>query len=211
MSASSAVTTALPELPAAWPADLCRSVIERSRTLAVDDVTVPAGPTLELWRPASRRMVRDAAFLATGLPRTGETGELSDTAHAPGARDATFPQPQAFSRVVSVAGLVHFADLPLALRGLCYLLAPDGVIDLVEPISAPGVRAFVAASVAASLGRWVPEVRHLHLHRDVATALRAEGLTLATIRRFTVNTPVPPLRTWMWCRAVRIESDGSGR
>jgi hypothetical protein len=51
------------------------------------------------------------------------------------------------------------------------------------------------------------------VHRDLPGALRAEGLTLATIERFTVTTPVWPLRTWIRARVVRVEprsGDGSG-
>jgi hypothetical protein len=212
---SAAATSPAPELPSQWPVDLCRAVLGHQPP-AVDGPPVPAGPTLELWRPRSRRIVRDAAFLATGLARTGESGEADPDEAAPTSRESTessestLPQPATFAHIVSVAGLIHFADLPLALRGIGYLLAPGGVVDLVEPISAPGLRAFVAASVVAGLGRWVPEVRDVHLHRDVPVALRAEGFTLATIDRFTVETPVRPLRTWTRTRAVRIAPSGAG-
>jgi hypothetical protein len=186
-AASTVPPAALPALPSAWPADLAAAVAARAHARLTEQP--PAAPSLDLGRPEGRRLLRDAAFLATGLPRTGESGEAAEPGEV--------PQPATFASIVSVAALVHFADLPLALRGMTYLLAPGGRVHLVEPIAAPGVTAFVRASLADGLGRWRPEVRGLHLHRDVPAAVRAEGLTLATIERFAMPASVPTLRVWM--------------
>jgi hypothetical protein len=187
-----------PELPAAWSADVVAPILARARDLVAG--AAAEGPVLELWRPESRRLLRDAAFLATGLARTGEPGES--------ATPAVVPQPASFATIVSLAGLVHLADLPLAVRGLGYLLRPGGRVHLVEPIGAPGVASFAAASLTAGLAAWLPAVRGLHLHRDVPAALRAEGFTLATIERFSMPGALPSLRSWMCATAVRIEPSG---
>lgn len=200
-----------PALPTAWPGDLAAAVLSRARGMAGSGGrSAPDRPTLELWRPESRRLVRDAAFLATGLARTGEPGEADElgAVAGAGAGDAVVPQPGTFASIVSVAGLVHFADLPLALRGLSYLLQPEGTLHLLEPVSAPGVVAFAGASLASGLRRWIPEVRHLHLHRDLPAALRAEGFTIATIERFAMPATVPPLRPWMVASALHLEPAG---
>jgi hypothetical protein len=189
----------LPELPAAWPVDVVGPVLSRYQRLAAElgPGDESSGPTLELWRADSRRLVRDAAFLATGLSRTGEAGES--------ASPAVVPQPASFATIVSVASLVHFADLPLAIRGLAYLLEPDGEVHLIEPIATPGAAAFLGASLTAGLQRWLPAVRGVHLHRDVPTALRTEGFTVGSIERFSMPSAGWSLRFWMHGSAVRIE------
>jgi hypothetical protein len=176
-------------LPDGWPLSVVEVLVARRRRLLEG---APAD-VLDLTEPAARALVRDAAFLATGQPRTGEPGEQ--------AGPAEVPQPGSFHAIVSVAALVHFADLPLALRGMCYLLHPEGELRLLEPIARPGVASLALASATGAAGRWLPAVRALHLHRDVPPAVRAEGLVISHIERFTMPTTVWSLRHWMQATA----------
>lgn len=151
---------------------------------------------LDLGTPEARALVRDAAFLATAQPRTGEPAE-------PVVR-VVVPQPGSFRVIMSVAGLIHFADLPLALEGITYLLHPDGELHLLEPIWRPGMSALLGASLTAGCSRWIPAIRGLHLNRDVAAAVRAQGLTIYDIERFPMPARTRPLREWMQARAILV-------
>lgn len=180
------------ELPDAWPAEMVAEVLRRRRSLTED----PQGEVLDLAAPAARALVRDAAFLATGQPRTGEAGELADA--------AVVPQPRSFRTVMSVAGFIHFADLPLALRGISYLLRDDGELRMLEPIGRPGFGATLVSSIFAGIGSSLAATRGLHLNRDVPAAVRAEGLTISAIGRFTMPTNTWPLRLWMQATALWV-------
>jgi hypothetical protein len=189
---NASTTAAALALPDAWPAPLVAVILTRRRAL-LDDAT---GDVLDLAAPAARALVRDAAFLATGQPRTGESGEL--------ASPAVVPQPGSFGTIVSVAGLVHFADLPLALKGITYLLHPQGELRMLEPIGRPGLAALLLASLDAGLCRWHSPTHGLHINRDVPAAVRAEGLTISDIERFAMPTSTWPLRWWMQATALFI-------
>jgi hypothetical protein len=191
-------TAAALELPDGWPTAVTDVVLARRARL------LEGAPerVLDLAAPAARALVRDAAFLATGQPRTGEPGEP--------ASPAEVPQPGSFRTVVSVAGLVRFADLPLALRGMTYLLHPEGELRLLEPLGRPGVPSLLLSSAHAALvsSRLVPGSHGLHLARDVAAAVRAEGLVISSIERFTMPTTVWPLRHWMQATALHVRPAG---
>ncbi len=194
-TSDTATVAAALELPDAWPAELVMTVLERRHSLVGD----AARQLLDLGDPASRALVRDAAFLATGVVRLGEPGE--------DAVLGAVPQPGSFPTVISAAALVHFADLPLALRGISYLLHPEGELHMLEPIGQPGALHLLTASATAGLSRWMPGIRGLHLARDVPAAVRAEGFTISAIERFTMPTTAwPPtawpLRRWMQATAT---------
>lgn len=187
---NTSATAAALELPDSWAAPLVAAILVRRRAMLTD----AHGDILDLAAPAARALVRDAAFLATGQPRTGEPGEL--------ASPAVVPQPGSFGTIVSVAGLVHFADLPLALRGIAYLLHPEGELRMLEPIGRPGLRALLHASLNPGLCRWRSSAQGLHLNRDVPAAIRADVLTISDIERFTMPTSTWPLRLWMQATAI---------
>jgi hypothetical protein len=105
-----------------------------------------------------------------------------------------------YATVLSVAELVRFPDLVLALTGIDRLLADDGELVLVEPVHHPGPAATLFASCwsrYAALGR-------AHLERDVAAAVRFTGLDITDLERFTMPTAVWPLRLFVEARARRI-------
>jgi hypothetical protein len=104
-----------------------------------------------------------------------------------------------YDAIVSVAGLVRFADLPAAVRGAGHLLAPHGQLWLLEPSGRPGM----GAVLLGSLGALHPAVRGTHLQRDLPATLRAAGFVTPDIERFTMPTPVWPLRPFVMCRAQR--------
>jgi hypothetical protein len=106
-----------------------------------------------------------------------------------------------YRAIVSVAELVRFPDLVLALRGIDRLLADDGDLWLVEPVHHPGGPATVLASLWANH----PAVAGVHVERDIARAVRAVGLTLTDLERFAMPTTVFPLRLFIQARARRVE------
>lgn len=107
-----------------------------------------------------------------------------------------------FDTVVSVCALAPVGDLPTALARAAARLAPEGSLHLVEPTLAPGAwRTLVTPLVAA-----LPTVAGLHLNRDVPSAVRAQGLTVVAIERFTMPTVIWPLRPFVTLTARRIEA-----
>jgi hypothetical protein len=95
--------------------------------------------------------------------------------------------------VLSVAALVAVADLPAALRGAAAVLDPAGRLLFVEPVARPGWPGVVASSAGAAL----PAVRGQHLGRDLLVALRSAGLPVTDLERFTMPTPIWPLRSFV--------------
>ena len=92
--------------------------------------------------------------------------------------------------VVTVGELVRFGDLPATCRAIRSLLAPDGVLIAVEPVSPPRMGATV---LTAAWGA-TRTVRGFHLGRDLPAALRAAGFDLDDIDRWVVATRIAPLR-----------------
>jgi hypothetical protein len=112
-----------------------------------------------------------------------------------------------YRAVISVAELVRFPDLVLALRGVERLLADDGDLWLVEPVHHAGP----AATVLGSLWSVHPAVAGVHVERDVALAVRSIGLTLTDLERFAMPTTVYPLRLFVQARARRLAVPSPGR
>lgn len=105
-----------------------------------------------------------------------------------------------YRAIVSVAELVRFPDLVLALRGIHRLLADDGDLWLVEPVHHAGA----GAIVLGSLWSIHPAVAGVHVERDVTLAVRTVGLTLTDVERFAMPTTVYPLRLFVQARARRL-------
>lgn len=164
--------SAIPDVPPRWPA-IVRAELARLRPRLVARIPVHAR-VLDVSEPPGR-----AVLQAT----------VDDSADVVERYDA----------VVSVAGLVRFADLSAAVRGVDRLLAPHGQLWLLEPSNRPGM----AAVVAGSIGALHPAVRGSHLQRDLPAVLRAEGYVTPDIERFTMPTHVWPLRPFVMCRAQR--------
>lgn len=163
---------------AAWPTDV-RVELARHRAEVEQSVAqIPGSPgrVLDLADADARRLVVTAA-----------AANDDDT---PGAYDA----------VISIAGLVHFADLAAALVGIDRLLAPAGEFWFVEPIARPGWRGMLGATAGALL----PPVRDLHLGRDIPHAVRTTGLLITDIKRFSMPTSIWPLRPFIHARAIRF-------
>lgn len=103
--------------------------------------------------------------------------------------------------ICSPAALVRFADLAAAVEALAAMLAPQGEILAIEPIGRPGPGGLLAGSAGALL----PAARGTHLGRDVPATIRSAGLTITDIERFSMPTPVWPLRPFVQLRALRPE------
>lgn len=106
-----------------------------------------------------------------------------------------------YDTICSPAALVRFADLPAAVGALAAMLAPRGEILAIEPIGRPGLGGLLAGSAGALL----PAARGAHLGRDVPATVRSAGLTITDIERFTMPTPVWPLRPFVQLRAMHPE------
>ncbi len=122
------------------------------------------GPLLDLRDPEARAEVAAAAVDG------GHTG--------------------AYATVLSAFDLVRFPDLFAALAGIAGCLTPEGELRFVEPVQRPGALGVVLATAWSRH----PAVAGLHLQRDLAATARAAGFTVTEIERFTMPTPVWPLR-----------------
>jgi len=164
------------DLPPRWPSAV-RAELDRRHALVLERV---AGSVLDIGAPDGRDLLR----------RTLE-GEVTV---------------DRFDAVVSVAGLVRFADLAAAWRAIEVLLAPGGVVAAIEPVGVPGF----PATLLASAGALLPAVRGVHVQRDVVGAQRAAGFIALDLARFDLPTRDWPLRHWVSLRGRR-RVDGPGR
>jgi SAM-dependent methyltransferase len=111
-----------------------------------------------------------------------------------------------YDGIVSVASLVFFPDLLAAVRAIDQLLAPQGVLGMVEPTHHHGMTATALATAWACH----PVVRDLHVERDVPRTVRATGLTITDLERFEMPTSIFPLRRFVDLRATRIHDRPDG-
>lgn len=108
-----------------------------------------------------------------------------------------------FDTIVSIVELVRFPDVTLALEGIARLLTPDGAFLFIEPTRHPSA----ASPLLATLWSSHPAVAGSHLERDVPRAVRAAGLVISDLERFTVPTSVYPLRVFAHGRSLHsVES-----
>jgi hypothetical protein len=112
-----------------------------------------------------------------------------------------------YDTAVSVAQLVRFPDLGAALRAIDRLLGPQGVLMAVEPVGRPGFVPLLVRSLLAAH----PALRGMHVGRDLPAAVRTTSLVLDDIERFTMPTPLVPLREAVAVRACRIGPWGERR
>ena len=162
-----------PDLPPRWPS-VVRVELER-RHAAIAAHLVDVEWVLDVSSPSGREVLHEAMG-----------GALPD---------------RRFEAVVSVAGLVRFADLGSAVQGITDLLVPGGELHAVEPVGRPDLPGLVVGS----LGALLPSVRGSHLARDLPAVARDRGLTVADLLRFTMPTAVWPLRPFVAMRALSIE------
>jgi hypothetical protein len=106
-----------------------------------------------------------------------------------------------YDSIVCTGALMDRPDLWAAVRGLDRLLADDGDLWVVEPVNRPGGLGLLWSSLGAGLAPVVGR----HVSRDVIRTLRAAGLTVADLDRFTVPTRAWPLRPFVQARVIRIE------
>src|SRR5690606_3869458 len=116
---------------------------------------------------------------------------------------ATAPQAELFDLVLSTADLVLFPDLRAAVRAVHRLLRPGGELWAVEPTSHPGM----AATALTTLWLWHPMVRRAHVERDIPATVRASGLEIYDLERFTVPTTCWPLRQFVQLIAARRDGE----
>lgn len=102
-----------------------------------------------------------------------------------------------YDLIVSGAELTRFPDLRSALQAIVALLAPAGVVEVIEPVN----HVCVGHTLLATLWARHPAVAGRALERDLPAAMRAVGLTLWDLERFTVPTLVWPLREMVHVRA----------
>ena len=162
-----------PDVPPRWPSAVRIELERRHASIAAHLHTVDA--VLDVSAPPGRAVLTDAL-----------AGRLPD---------------ERFDAVVSVAGLVRFADLGAAVAGIVDLLAPGGELHAVEPVGRPDLTGLVAGS----LGALVPAARGSHLGRDLVAVARDRGLTVTDLLRLTMPTTVWPLRPFVALRGLRID------
>ena len=125
--------------------------------------------------------------LGLGFPDDAGAAKSTDTAE--------------FASILSVGGLTAFADLPATLGRNHELVGEDGFFRFIEPVSRPGWLGLVGASTATHL----PSLRGTHIGRDIPAALRSAGFLIWRLERFSVSTPVAPLRHFVHGFAGRYE------
>lgn len=155
---------------------------------------LPSGVAAEIASRAEAIRSRDLGR-CFDLSSPGARTELAELARAgaPGSGD--------YDAVVSVAELVLFADLPAALRALGGLVKPGGEMWLLEPIGRPGLW----ASALAWLCSASPSLGGINLNRDVVGAVRAIGMVVTDVERFTVPGAPWPLQRFVQLRATWVE------
>jgi hypothetical protein len=139
------------------------------------------------------RLLADASPALLDLGQPDARAQVLRAAHGGGA------EPR-YTTVLSVAELVRFPDLVLALTGIGRLLAAGGELVLVEPVHHPGV----AATVFASCWSRYSTLSRVHVERDVPAAVRSTGLDITDLERFTMPTAVWPLRLFVEARSRRV-------
>ncbi|MGZ4682396.1 MAG: hypothetical protein ACXV8G_08055 [Acidimicrobiales bacterium] len=123
---------------------------------------------------------------------------LVDAASSDGVADD-----ERYATIISTCRLITVPDLLRATTGLARLLAADGDLFLIEPVNRPGSVGLLTSSAGALL----PAVSGLHLARDVPAAVRATGLTMVDLDRFTIPTLVWPLRRFIDARACFVTAE----
>ena len=126
-----------------------------------------------------------------------EFAGLLDRTSPPAALDD-----EPYDTIISTCRLIAAPDLLATLSALSDRLAVDGDLYVVEPVGHPGA----VGLLTASLGSWLPGMAGLHLGRDVPATVRATGLTVVDLERFTVPTAMSPLRRFVQLRATRLSS-----
>jgi hypothetical protein len=184
-------------------------------------ITAPAVPALDetAWPAPVRDELRRRVEL---VPRRGEVLELGPSAReregGPSAGDGRGSPPASialvldaahgggegawtglrFDTVICAGALSTVPDLPLAVRGLRRRLADDGVLFVIEPVGGPGWGDVLVATALSG----ARAVRGQHLDRDIPAALRAGGLAITDLERFTMPTRIWSLRRFVAARAV---------
>ncbi len=170
-----------------WPVPVVDALLTGvDGVIAATRDELPAGPLLDLGTAAARaQVVAVAADLAR--PPHLRSGE-----HA-GALGS-------YAAVVSCGGLAALPDLVGALRAVAALLAPGGWLVFSEPVGRPGTGRLVQASLEVRR----PELRELHLGRDLTAALREAGFVISSVRRRRIEGAPLLLRYVAYGRAAIV-------
>lgn len=174
-----------PDLPPRWPSAVRTTLERRHAELWADLVTEAAAGSaspvvLDLSLADARQRVANALDAAR---RTGSTTIEGGP----------------FDVVISVAGLVRFADLPGTVELIGRSLVDGGRFIAVEPDHRPGM----AGLLTGSFGALLPPCRGVHLGRDLPAALRGAGLRITVTRRTSMPTMLWPLRPTVTVEAYR--------
>jgi hypothetical protein len=166
--------------------------LDSYRADAVDSLTV-----VEPDHGRAERLRRRAAGLGLSIVVVGSWDQAGADADHDGPYDS----------IVSVLGLASHADLPTTAARVVALLVDGGSLSFVEPTWAAGVLPAAATPFIALS----PRLGSLHVNRDVPSAVRALGLTVVDIERFTMPTVIWPLRSFAHATARRTSSFGDHR
>jgi len=104
--------------------------------------------------------------------------------------------------VVGVLALAGSDDPAALLDRVVAVLPPDGRVALLEPLR----RAGAAGRLQALTAPGVRLAAGLHPDHPVPSLVRAAGLVIASIERFTMPTPVVPLRPFVQLEAIPAPS-----
>jgi len=163
---------------------------------------------------AHARSVRPSG-VASARPTTGEWLDLgtadahtmlravaADLARPPHLREGVAGLPTGpFVAACSWGALPAFPDLLATFTALRSVLAPSASFFFSEPVARPGMRRVVQASFEARR----PELRELHLARDVNAALREAGFVIDGVHRQRVDGAPLLLRYVAFGRACVVD------
>jgi hypothetical protein len=165
------------------------------------------------WLRQLPPMVVNEVRRRRGVLLAGATGRVLDL-DTPGALTLVeaavgedVPDDERYDTIVCTCRLIVVPDLLRAAVGMSRLLASGGDLQLIEPVN----RAGSVGLLTSSAGAMLPAVEGLHLARDVPAAVRATGLTVVDLERFTIPTLVWPLRRFVQARARLITAETSGQ
>ncbi len=100
--------------------------------------------------------------------------------------------------VVGVVVLARSAEPAALLARVAAVLPPDGRLALLEPLRRAGMAGRLQALAAPGVHR----AAGLRPGHPVPALVRAAGLVIASIERFTMPTPVVPLRPFVQLEAI---------
>lgn len=182
---------ALADVARRWPGSV-QAAIRGGAFAVLARTEITPGPVLDLGTSDARSLLRD---VADDLAKPPHLRRASSRADGGGGL------PERYAAVVSWGACTALPDLVGALGAVRALLAPGGSFLFSEPIGHPGVGHVIQASVEARR----PDLRELHLGRDLNAAMREAGFVIDSVHRRRVEGVPLLLRYLAYGRACIVE------